>query len=65
MVITTLKHSKNLTPYLTSLNILNTPHRAGCISVSPICFFCELSSRAAARAEHVLHVEDVGHLLGA
>ena len=28
-------------------------------------FFCEISSKAAARAEHVLHVEDVGHLLGA
>jgi len=29
-----------------------------------ICFFYGVGSRAAARDEHVLHVEDVGHLLG-
>jgi len=29
-----------------------------------ICFFYGLGCRASTRAEHVLHVEDVGHLLG-
>ena len=30
----------------------------------PISFFYEIASWAGAGAEHVLHVEDVGHLLG-